>query len=170
VVSGHAVNAAARQLDTLRALGVEVRRAGPPGRVDLVIDAMVGYSLQCDPRGTVASSIEWTSSQTAPVLSLDVPSGFNASDGTLRTPHVTAEATLTLAAPKRGLDLCGAAGEIYVGDISVPRRVYERIAGQPAPVFGADWVVRAVVDDVGPTESESGSDHARARTASSMPR
>jgi len=82
------------------------------------------------------------------VLSLDVPSGFDAVGGVLRSPHVTATATLTLAAPKGGLDVCGAAGEIYVGDSSVPSPVYDRFGSSVSPPFGGDWVVRVQTETV----------------------
>ncbi len=137
------IDATRHQCDILDAMGVEVTGEGPPsGDADLVIDAMVGYSLRGDPRGAVADYIAWITTQRAPVLSVDVPSGFDALGGVLRTPHVTAAATLTLAAPKRGLDVCGAAGEIYVGDISVPSRVYDRFGVSVPSPFGGDWVVR----------------------------
>lgn len=145
VLAAELVDATRHQHDILRAMGVDATSPEvPTSGADLVIDAMVGYSLRGDPRGVVADHIAWTATQPAPVLSLDVPSGFDATSGQLRTVHVTATATLTLAAPKTGLDACGAAGEIYVGDISVPPHVYERFGSAVAPRFGGDWVVRVL--------------------------
>ena len=44
---------------------------------DLVVDALIGYSLRGAPSGVSASLIRRANSQTAPVLSLDVPSGVD---------------------------------------------------------------------------------------------
>ena len=128
---------------------LEVAAAGSPLRpADLIIDAMIGYGLKGHPGGSVADLIHWTRHQPTPVLSLDVPSGFDAATGTLHEPHVHAAATLTIAAPKRGLDTCGASGEIYVGDISVPSSAYPGWkATDPAPYAG-EWVVRVLPPDL----------------------
>jgi NAD(P)H-hydrate epimerase len=64
------------------------------------------------------------------VIALDVPSGVELASGTLHTPHVVAEATLTLAAPKTALAAAAAAacvGRLFLADITVPALVYERL-------------------------------------------
>ena len=53
-------------------------------------------------------------------------------------PHgvvVTADATLTLAAPKAGLRGSAFVGNLFVADISVPPTVFVAL-GHPAPTFG----------------------------------
>jgi NAD(P)H-hydrate epimerase len=141
------VAATRQQRDALVAWELPVSLEAPSHNgVDLVIDAMVGYSLRGEPSGAVADAIAWAADSPAPLLSLDVPTGFDASTGSLRHPHVTATATLTLAAPKRGLEHCAAAGEIYVGDISVPAQLYARLGIVPTPEFGDEWVVRVLTD------------------------
>src|SRR5262249_33876264 len=50
--------------------------------------------------------------------------------GELHTPHIVAEATMTLAAPKTalaGADAAVAVGRLLLADISVPGRVYGRL-------------------------------------------
>lgn len=65
--------------------------------------------------------IAWTRGRR--VVSLDLPSGL------LHEPHVTAEATLTLAAPKRALLGAGdAVGALFLADLSIPPAAYERLA------------------------------------------
>jgi NAD(P)H-hydrate epimerase len=79
------------------------------------------------------------------VLALDVPSGLELATGVLHAPHVVAEATLTLAAPKEGLRAPGAAaavGGLYVADLSVPPWVFARLGLVPAAPFGAATIVR----------------------------
>lgn len=69
------------------------------------------------------------------MLSLDLPSGLDATTGDAHDPVVRAAATLTLALPKVGLRHVGArplVGELYVGDIGVPPEVFT------APTVGVD--------------------------------
>jgi NAD(P)H-hydrate epimerase len=89
------------QLGTLRRMGMQIREEPPPASV--VIDALIGYSLDGDPRGPIAEQIRWANTAPAPVLALDLPSGLDASTGRVGDPCVTVDATLTLALPKVGL-------------------------------------------------------------------
>ena len=71
--------------------------------------------------------IRWANGQSAPILALDVPSGIDAGTGTVYEPAIRASATVTLALPKLGLRLPGAAalvGELYLADIGVPPELY----------------------------------------------
>lgn len=119
-----------RQLEILRAAGLQIGTE-PPGReggVDLVVDALLGYSQAGAPRGGSADLIRWASGRRT--LSLDVPSGLELSTGVLHDPHVAAEATVTLALPKqalRGPGTTGAVGRLLLADIGVPAVVYERM-------------------------------------------
>ncbi len=65
---------------------------------DLVVDALLGYSQRGSPRPAAARLI--AAAAAARVVALDVPSGLELSRGVLHEPHVRAEATMTLAAPK----------------------------------------------------------------------
>ncbi len=114
------------------------RTDGPRADVapDVILDAIIGYGLEAEPRDAAADLIRWALANSAPVLSLDVPSGLDATFGVPSPATVKARATLTLAYPKTGLLAIGAAeyvGELYVGDISVPPHVPE----QPALGFGS---------------------------------
>jgi NAD(P)H-hydrate epimerase len=131
----------AHQLDILDRMGVPI--AGQPADADLVVDALIGYSLRGDPRGRAAGLIEWAGEQVAPVLSLDTPSGLDVTTGTSGTPSVSAAATLTLAAPKTGLLGAHQVGELYLADISVPPAVYGVFdLEMPTDLFGEDTVVQ----------------------------
>jgi NAD(P)H-hydrate epimerase len=60
-------------------------------------------------------------------LALDVPSGFDARNGTIHDPVIHADATLTLALPKAFLAAKRhehVAGALYLADISVPPALY----------------------------------------------
>lgn len=140
----------AHQLSILQNLGISVQTPGAnlsEERVDLVIDAVIGYSLAGNPRGRAADLIEWANTQAAPVLSLDVPSGVDASNGVVYSPAVAAEATLTLALPKTGLkneDVQKYVGELYLGDISVPPQLF-KAAGLDLDIkalFGEEEIIQ----------------------------
>ena len=128
------------QLAILRRMGVPI--ASDPGEADLVIDALIGYSLRGDPAGRPAELIEWTNRQPAPVLSLDAPSGLDVTTGLAGHPCVKATATLTLALPKTGLLASPEqVGRLYLADISVPRVVYERMGLQVGALFARGALV-----------------------------
>ena len=139
------------QLDILRNMGVAVVGAADVvGRqnVDIVVDGLIGYSLRGAPRGTAASLIRWANQQAAPVVSLDVPSGVDATYGAVLEPAVEAAATMTLALPKEGLRSPGIErnmGDLYLADISVPPELYERFLGIPVPpIFAESDLVQLV--------------------------
>ena len=142
----------AHQLGILRRLGVAVSHDGVPegdATSDAILDGVIGYSLKGNPRGRAAELIQWTANANAPVLSLDVPSGVDSTEGVVRTPAVIATATMTLAAPKVGLSATQAQpniGELYVADIGVPDWVYQQIAGlkDMGSVFSSNDVVKIV--------------------------
>ncbi len=131
------------QLSLLQRMGVSVGRE--PIRSDLVLDALLGYSLRGDPRGGAAGLIGWANEQDAPVCSLDLPSGLDATTGKVGDPCVRAAATLTLALPKTGLEAgSDVVGELYLADISVPPAVYAELGIQIGPVFSQGPILRLV--------------------------
>ena len=109
----------AHQLGILRKMGVSINQfetdtSLPPA--GLIIDSLIGYSLGGPPRGASADMIRAANSHAAPVLSLDVPSGIDASSGEVHEPSISSVATLTLALPKTGLRVQEAkarVGELY---------------------------------------------------------
>lgn len=138
----------ARQLAILRRVGVPVTAIEPVlPPADLIIDALIGYSLSGAPRGVAAQLIVAANAHGAPILSLDTPSGVDTTGGQVHTPAIKAAATLTLALPKTGLlaeDAAGAVGELYVADISVPPSLYKRppLNLDVGPIFALDDIIR----------------------------
>jgi len=132
------------QATILRALGVTF--APEPVDADLVIDALIGYSLDGDPAGRAAELIEWANHQPSPVLALDVPSGLDSTLGIIGDPCVRATATMTLALPKAGLAFAPTVvGELYLSDIGVPGSVYSAFGIELSDPFRDGPVVRVGV-------------------------
>jgi NAD(P)H-hydrate epimerase len=130
----------AHQADILVQMGVSTARR--PSASDLVIDALIGYSLRGDPAGTAAELITWANDQAAPILALDTPSGLDLTTGAVGTPAVWATATLTLALPKVGLLNAPNVGELYLADISVPSLVYQRMGIAVPALFRPSSLLR----------------------------
>jgi NAD(P)H-hydrate epimerase len=131
--------AAKTQLDTLLKAGLSP--LGPDAELqavqeaDLVIDALIGYSLQGAPRGTTRRLIELINLHAKRVLSLDLPSGINATTGEALGVFVKARRTLTLALPKPGLTN-PASGRLFLADIGIPPQVYHPLGIKFEPFFG----------------------------------
>jgi len=115
----------AHQLAIARRMGIPV--PPEPPAADLVIDALLGYSLRGDPAGRAADLITWAGGQRSPVLALDTPSGLDVTTGHQGNPCIRADATLTLALPKTGLAAPDVTGRLFLADISVPALLYQRM-------------------------------------------
>jgi NAD(P)H-hydrate epimerase len=133
-------SASERQLDILRRMDVPIS-AEPPDHSGVVVDALLGYSLRGNPYGQAASLIDWANTGSAPVLSLDTPSGLDVTTGAAATPCIRADATLTLALPKRGLIGSPQVGQLYLADISVPPQVYARFGHTVGHPFATGSVI-----------------------------
>jgi len=108
---------------------------------DLIIDAVVGYSLDGAPRARQMALIRASQAVGVPVLSLDVPSGVDADSGDAPGVAVRPTRTLTLALPKGGLSEENA-GELWLADLGIPPGVYARAGIAFEPIFGRDTRVR----------------------------
>lgn len=116
-----------------------------PERYDLIIDAIVDYGLNGEPRENLASSINRINSSETPILSLDVPSGLDATNGIPYSTCTKAASTLTLALPNRGLlteEAKPFVGELYLVDISVPQHLYERMSLKVGPIFNKSSIIK----------------------------
>lgn len=100
----------------------EPRDLFPRGVV--AVDALLGTGFKGEPHGVIAEAIEALGRSGAPTVSVDVPSGVDASTGQAGGAVVSAIATATFHAPKPGLWINPGkahAGEIVVVDIGIPR-------------------------------------------------
>jgi NAD(P)H-hydrate epimerase len=138
-----------RQLAIVRRIGIAVVSAEslPSTAPDLIIDGIIGYSLQGAPRGSAAGLIRWANAQPTPVLALDAPSGVDTTTGIAYDPAIRAAATMTLALPKEGLrgdHVAPHVGDLYLADISVPPSLYQvrTLNLTVGAIFAASDIVR----------------------------
>ena len=129
------------QLDIARRMGIPV--TSEPAPADVVLDALLGYSLEGDPRGRTAELITWANDASPATCALDLPSGLDATTGQVGEPCIRADATLTLAMPKAGLRAAPeVVGELYLADISVPPSAYASIGVEVGTPFAPAPLVR----------------------------
>ncbi|MCI0882155.1 MAG: NAD(P)H-hydrate epimerase [Chloroflexi bacterium] len=145
-------DAVRHQLNILRSSGVSIEPAENVqknksfGEADAIIDALLGYSLSGSPRDPAATLIRAMNESGAPVVSNDIPTGIDATTGTVYEPAILATATVTIALPKTGLlspDARQLTGDLYLGDISVPPELYLAALDLPVPaIFAIGQIVK----------------------------
>jgi NAD(P)H-hydrate epimerase len=138
-----------RQLASLQAIGVPVHQPGEAAplmhEADVVLDALLGYSLDGPPREPEAGLIRAANANAIPILALDLPSGLDPERGLPHDPTIRATRTLALALPKVGLlrsEAAGSVGELWLADISVPARAYEGFGISLGPLFAESDLIR----------------------------
>jgi ADP-dependent NAD(P)H-hydrate dehydratase / NAD(P)H-hydrate epimerase len=94
----------------------------------LVVDALLGTGLRDAPSGLMARIIGDLAKApgSAPIVSVDVPSGLPSDGGEVAWPTVRPALTVTFAAPKHAHVLppaCDRVGEMRVADIGIPADV-----------------------------------------------
>jgi ADP-dependent NAD(P)H-hydrate dehydratase / NAD(P)H-hydrate epimerase len=143
LVRDHVISARACGVEVSVTTETDAARATTAGSA-LVIDSLLGTGLRSAPREPVASVIRELNASEGTILSVDVPSGLDASSGEAFDPCIRASATCTLTAMKRGLRSSGGlarAGAIWIADIGMPAAAWER-AGlrRPPGVTGGELV------------------------------
>ena len=142
-------SAARTQLRILEAAGVHPldypQAAEVISQSRLVVDALIGYGLQGAPRGRTAELISLCRERVQCVLSLDVPSGMDATTGLAPGPVIRPDRTLTLALSKAGLNRVP--GEIYLADIGIPSAVFGRLGLHFESPFRESYWIRLVARD-----------------------
>jgi NAD(P)H-hydrate epimerase len=124
VIDEHELSGPARHhLQVLKQSGCALMTRIPPSfEADVLVDAVFGTGFHGTAEGASAHAIEAINRSGAPVLSIDIPSGVNGLTGAIEGVAVRADATVALAAEKRGTVLApGAinAGHVVVADIGI---------------------------------------------------
>ena len=110
----------------------------------LLIDALIGYSLRGAPRDVASRLIEGMCRSGNPVLSLDIPSGTDATTGEIPGQVVRPSRTLTLALPKTGLS--ETPGDLYLADIGLPPELFRNVGISFPQIFRNNDTVRLFRD------------------------
>jgi NAD(P)H-hydrate epimerase len=121
------------QLEIIKKSGISIAHAEglkDDDRYDIILDGIYGYSLQGPPDQVAARMIDWAVIQQSTILSLDTPSGIELATGKIHSHSIKADATLTIALPKKALltkECAPYTGELYIADISVPFELYNEL-------------------------------------------
>ena len=136
-----------------------IRRLQAP--TDLIVDALLGMhiafdDLRTDDQASYFQLILWANGSDAATLSLDIPSGIDASTGMLTTHdsqplHLHAAHILSLGAPKTGLLIALERVEgvdslgLYVADIGISPAAWKKFGTRRryGLEFGGEWVATA---------------------------
>jgi NAD(P)H-hydrate epimerase len=117
-------------LELCRRLDLPIRQYGEElPNYDVIIDGLIGYSLDGKPRGRYADCINYFNNSESIIISVDIPSGFDTESGKALEPCVQADATLFLAYAKKGFDsekYRGYFGSGFLIDIGIPPEVYQK--------------------------------------------
>jgi len=152
------------QLAILGRLGLEPTRRPRPAelrrllrRSQVAVDALFGTGFTGSPRAEAAAAIDELNRSELPVVSLDVPSGVDASNGTVAGAAVSAAFTISFHGPKLGLLVSPGsrhAGQVVVADIGIPPQLESPTAAALATRALLDLVPRK---GAGSTKYSSGS-------------
>lgn len=107
---------------------------------DLVVDAVLGTGLEQAVEGPYAQAIARINGCGLPILSIDVPSGINASTGVCHGAAVRATATLSLVSLKQGLvtgDAPSYTGDLRWHDIGLPPAVFGAVPATACAIIHA---------------------------------
>ena len=121
----------------LRESGLEVVETDDPGGgdTDVVIDALFGTGFHGSPREEAAAAIGRINATGAPVVSVDIPSGVDATTGEVAGAAVEADVTVTFHGRKVGLVVAPGrfhSGRVVVAGIGLEPGPTALVRGMPA--------------------------------------
>jgi NAD(P)H-hydrate epimerase len=89
----------------------------------LIIDALLGVGLSGQVRGIYADLIRLINSSKAYILSVDIPSGLDATTGKILGTCIKADETVSFVKGKLGMVLSSGpkySGKVIIADLGVP--------------------------------------------------
>ncbi len=123
------------QLERALAAGAEVSNLS---KADVFVDAYFGFSQKLPLPDIFLTSIEKANRDSALKISLDLPSGFNKTNG----DHLfRPDFILTMAAPKIELIKFGHGPGLFIADIGIPGDLYEHF-GIRQPDFAKEGIAK----------------------------
>ncbi len=120
-----------RRLFTLRALAMPIRDSMNHDD-GVIVDALLGYNQIGAPRGRIGDLVEAGEGSGLPVISLDVPTGFDLETGNYHDISFEDPPTLTLGLPKANME--GNVKDLWLADIGIPKELYQMM-GIDVPVM-----------------------------------
>ena len=102
-------------------------------KADIVIDALLGTGLQGELSDNYKEAINFINNLNLPVISVDVPSGFDADTGALPQVAVKADLTVTFVGAKRGMFTGYAAnycGDIFYHNLGLNEKVFGEVKNE----------------------------------------
>jgi NAD(P)H-hydrate epimerase len=106
---------------------------------DVLVDAVVGYGLDGPLGGHAETLVGLANRASTPVVSLDVPSGRDATTGEVRGRAVRPDLLVTLALPKTGIEPVTA--PLVLADVGLPPALFQRLDVPYEDPFDDDTVV-----------------------------
>ena len=109
-------------VDVIAAAGREAVVSDGVEGADVILDALFGTGFQGEPRDDAAHKVEAINGAGVPVVSVDLPSGVDASTGEVAGACVDATVTVTMHGRKVGLEVAPGrfhAGAVVVADIGL---------------------------------------------------
>jgi NAD(P)H-hydrate epimerase len=101
----------------LREEGCDAVETTAVEQADVIVDALFGTGFHGEPRAEAASTIGRINAASAPVVSVDIPSGVDASTGEVAGEAVSAALTVTFHGVKAGLAV--APGLFHTGEVTI---------------------------------------------------
>ncbi|NPA57945.1 MAG: NAD(P)H-hydrate dehydratase [Aquificae bacterium] len=108
----------------------DIRKLVKPVKdADVVIDAVFGTGFTPPVKGYREKALQIINRHGKTVVAVDIPSGLSADKGIIEGTHITADLTITFAAPKPVHVLYPASlhcGDVFVVDISIDRKYLKK--------------------------------------------
>ena len=105
----------------LKRAGLFGAKQGVPTRTDIWIDAYLGFSQRLPLSTVFLEKIALANASTAHLISLDIPLGISKD---MIQPMFKAHQVVTLAAPKKILEVLPSGTEIFIADLGIPKAIY----------------------------------------------
>lgn len=109
---------------------------------DIVIDGLIGYKLEGDPREPHATLITMVNKNAkGKVIAYDVPTGLDPTTGIINKHTLKADITISPALARKGVQSASeVTGEVYVVDAGIPVFLYDSISTGSRPAFDGGFV------------------------------
>jgi len=118
-------------LDSMFAAGIKPKSGLETiAAAELIVDALFGIGLSRAVEGSFATAISQINRSTQPVLSIDIPSGINATTGVCMGIAVQATVTVTFIGLKQGLFTADGAqysGDVVFHDLDISPDIYATV-------------------------------------------